>query len=452
MMVRKGNRLPEVTSAGMILLLACVVARAAEGPSRAGLVPHEAPIISSDVLSIGYGTADGDVPVSEVELWFTRDAGETWVQWKAAPGKAAGSRGKGVLPREVEFRPEADGLYGFYVILRNAAGASSPSPAPGTAPQQWVRVDRTPPTVRILGIRSDDRFAVTRMVEIRWEVDDDNLPDRPVSLHYRTTETKSFRLIAEMQPARSAHAWTVPSDVSGRVEIKVTAIDRAGQRGQGFSELPQVEPEAMTQGAGVNRTGAADGSAEGLVNSRKEIGPHGEPDAGAARVSDAAAGRAKERYDAATWHRLRGEYDLAQARYAEALDVLPEYHAARHDLATMLLLQDRIDDAERELTVVLRAEPDYRPALKSMALIHSRRKNYRSACECLERVVGLEPDDAETWLLLGDVTLFRGDRPAAREAWTKAESLGTGELKRRAVTRLDMYFNDRTPVAAAAAP
>lgn len=417
-----------------------------------GFDARSVPIIAADELSIAYQLA-GDSPITRVDLWYTADEGATWRESKSPVVRAGAGRHGAAGEGRVPFRPEKDGLYGFFLVLHNEAGASSPPPEPGMAPQQWIRVDRAPPSVNILSVRKDDRFDVTREVAIRWEVLDSNLPDRPVALHYRTVDTKSYRLIADAQAARSAYRWTAPPDVDGRVEFKVSAIDLAGHRSHSIADALEIHSETEKAGEGWLPAGSKarsrDGTGELSTESSLVAGNedsaaerrYSEPDAGVKLIDDKATARARQRYDLGTWHRLRGEYDLARERYREALDESPMYHAARHDLAALLLLLNEVDEARLELTRLLKEDPEYRAALRTMALLHTRQKNFRSAAECLDRLLLLEPADAEAWLYRGDVSLFRGDRPAAREAWEKIGALPavSEALKSRARTRLEMY-------------
>lgn len=100
-------------------------------------------------------------------------------------------------------------------------------------------------------------------------------------------------------------------------------------------------------------------------------------------------GKPQNLYDLATWHRLRGEYDLAAARLREALELNPRLLNARNDWAGVLFLQGRHDEAEQEYRAVLAEDARY----------------------------------------------------TAREAWMKASALpgAAAEVRKRARTRLGIY-------------
>lgn len=136
--------------------------------------------------------------------------------------------------------------------------------------------------------------------------------------------------------------------------------------------------------------------------------------------------RAQQLYRAATYYRLRGLHghpaDLALAilRFREALEADPTHTSARLDLAGVLLLQDKSEEAHDVYSQLLTHQPTHRDALQGLALTQVRLRQYDSAKKTLMRLVGLYPDDAEAWLNLGDVCLTSGDVASARTYWSRA--------------------------------
>ena len=201
-------------------------------------------VLSSPAVSVSFRTAPNSPKVTGVDLWISTDRGATWKKHadNASPD------------RPLLFDAAADGEYGLYLILRNSAGGSAAPPTPGTAPQKTVLLDRQAPLVQILSARKDPDFAINREMHLRWTVQDENLPPRPVWLHFRTGETKAWRLICDGLEPESSYRWTVPEEASGRIEVKITAKDLAGNIGrseiqwreircnepaeQGFAPLP----------------------------------------------------------------------------------------------------------------------------------------------------------------------------------------------------------------------
>lgn len=421
----------------LMTMLAGLPLRAGEPGVRAsegGGLPDRIPCVPSSRILIHYTWSPESPAPSRVELWYTQDEGRTWQ--KASLTEAA--------PSPVVFDAPGDGLYGFFLVLHGPHG-SMPAPSSGTAAQRWVRIDRTAPVVQVLALAPDTRFELNHEIHIRWSAQDENLGDRPVALHYRTEGMRTFKPIAEALAATSSYRWTVPGDVNGRVEIKVSVTDRAGNRGRYVADWLEIAGEtAVRGGAAAGAATGAPGPVPGPEVARSSAGVsgiHGEPDAGAHFLDEGRVIQAKKRYDLGTWHRLRGEYGVALARYRDALREDPGFLAARNDLAGILTLQGKLKQAEQEYRRILVRDTTHRPALKGLALVQAKRRHYRSAHETLQKLLLQDPKDAEIWLHFGDVCMFMGDRPAAREAWTKAASLSgaSDEIRRRARKRLDIY-------------
>lgn len=479
-----------ILAAGIWFVLLPTAARADSPPSYRGEPTDTAlpaPSVATNQVQVAFRSAGDGAAVASVDLWFTRDQGGHWDRWNGPTGKTS----------PITFVAEADGLYGFFLVLHNAAGASSAPPEPGTKPQQSIRIDRTAPIVQVMEFRSDEHFEINREIHLRWVAKDDDLPDRPVSLHYRTEQTKAYRLIMDHLAAASSYRWTVPSEAVGRIEVKISATDRAGNTARYVADWLRVDPsgravkmppapgydleardEASQLMAGtprvnlgrsiresdtVERAGATPSRVITLrPDERPSVAEPGrtgaptdadadevpgmgiafrDPPAAAMPVDEKSAQAAVRLYEAGTYHRLRGEHDLAVARLREAVRLDPGLLAARNDLAGVLVLQGDRAAAESEYLVVLAKDPTHASALKGLALLQSMERNYQSARRTLERLLQAAPEDAEGWLYLGDVTMLAGERGPAREAWRKAAGLNGAEdeLRRRAEKRLSIY-------------
>lgn len=462
------TRLIRVAAAILSLWPACAMAEDVHPTHGNPPAPGEAGSIASGRVMVGYKTKPTSPQPTTAELWYTRDRGQSWQKCPEGPSRL----------NPIPFDAPEDGLYGFYLILHGEGGASAQPPKPGFAPQSWVRVDRCAPVVQLLQLAPDERFDLNRQVLIRWNVQDDNLPDRPTALHYRTESGKSYGLVADTLSASSSYVWTVPEGVRGRVEIKVSAVDRAGHTGRyvadrlhvdGSTATTSRQVETLAEGAAsaapapsepqpgmpLGPTASANlAGGRAVPRTEPSVKPkvhteaprtHQEPDAGPETLPQGAAGEAQKKYDLGTWHRLRGDYAVAAARFREALSLNPGHLAAKNDLAGVLYLQGDHAGAEGELRELLAKAPRHRPALKTLALVQVTQGNYRSSAATLETLLLLDEADAEAWLYLGDVRLFMGERASARDAWTKAATIekSSPETKERAQKRLNLYSGDR---------
>lgn len=414
-------------------------------PDASGWLAEQVESVRSCRVLVAFQTLPGRDPVTQADLWYTQDRGATWHE--------ALTKNQPTSP--LAHTVPTDGLYGYFLVLHNAR-ASSPAPSPGTAAHTWVRVDCTLPVVQILALTPDPRFDLNREILIRWMAQDDNCGDRPVSLHYRSEQTPRYELIARDVASAGTHRWTVPEEAAGRLDIKVTAADRAGNRGIYVADWLQIV-EGRVRSVRNDESKRAIEAAQSLdesspVASSPDLGTgslvdetastiHSEPDAGEKTLRQGAAKAAKKQYDLGTWHRLRGERDVAVERYRDALRYYPGYVAARNDLAGLLLLRGDVTEARAEFQRLLETDPRHCPALKGLALVQAKQRDYRSAFETLQKVLLIEPDDAETWLNYGDVCMFLGDRPAARDAWTHAREMKDAPeaVANRALKRLEIY-------------
>lgn len=420
-------------------------------PSPTALTPPaEIERVNASRIHVHFRLKPGSKPRA-VQVYFTNDGARSWHAARSAPAESP-----------AVFDAPADGDFGLYLAFASAEG-SARQPAPGKAPHRWVRVDRTPPVVQLLSLKPDHRFGSNREIQLRWRVEDDDLPGRPVAIHYRSEQTKSFVLVADSLGGDGAYRWTVPVGISGRVELRWTAVDRAGNRGEYCDERLHISGEAaelafsktLNEADGLTNRTSIPSTGKGVVENSQgsgadvELAGVSEPDGGEQTGQSVDASQAKKQYDLGAWHRLRGEFDLAVLRYRDALRLRPDFRAARIDLAAVLCVRGEWDEAEREYATVLDKDTKDRSALKGLALIQGKKRNYRSAHATLQKLLLLDPKDAESWLYFGDVCLFLGERPAAREAWLSAGTLAASpkEVRARAVKRLEIYSSESLMLA-----
>lgn len=435
--------------------------------------------LSSSRVVLSFKAAPGSAPVTGVNVWYTDDHTRSW---NTCSGKLNPEKSR------VLFEAPHDGLYGFFIVLHNAYGFSELPPQPGSAPHQWVYVDRVNPDVQIVELRLDEDFMDNREVHIRWRASDERFSDRPVRMHFRSEQTKSYQLISENLDSEGSFRWTVPEEITGRLSVKVSAVDQAGNEGRSVVDSLSIDefgghsPDLAAARSDSDRPGDFESESVRIRNPRdarpESTGPnhsaesnhqdrpvsnatsklvasiYREPPAQSPTIGTEASTEAEKRYDQGTWHRVRGEYDLAMVRFREALKHDPNLVGARNDLAGLLFLRGQHEAAEQEFKRVLTVDPRHVPALKSLALVQATSRNYQSALESLNKLLLIDETDAEAWLYLGDVTMFRGDRLAAREFWARSRDLKTAsdETVKRASRRLAIYRGDRLVVGRSAEP
>lgn len=159
----------------------------------------------------------GSSGVSEVELWATRDGGQSWSRWGSDPDRRS--------PFDVEV--DGEGAFGFRIVVLSRGGLASRPPQPGDDADQWVVVDTTVPKVALrgAGYGSDERVG---QLEISWDAQDANMTEKSVSLFYSDREEGPWTRIVSDLANQGEYFWRVDSRVPPKIFIKVEVRDGAG--------------------------------------------------------------------------------------------------------------------------------------------------------------------------------------------------------------------------------
>ena len=187
--------------------------------------------INSRAFQLTYDTrtlgAAGNMPV---ELWGTRDGGQTWQSFGRDP--------KGQSPMVVTV-PE-EGIYGFQMMLQNGNGASRP-PLSGDVPRTWIGIDCTKPVGRITPAQQGAGRDADKLF-ISWEASDNRaLADKPISLSYSDRPGGPWTTIAAGLENTGQYAWPLKSNLPQRLYLRLEVRDAAGN--VGIFETP--EPTAL---------------------------------------------------------------------------------------------------------------------------------------------------------------------------------------------------------------
>lgn len=164
-----------------------------------------------DVNTVGAGG------VSEVELWATRDGGQSWSRWGSDPDRRS--------PFEVEV--DGEGAFGFRIVVMSRGGLASRPPQPGDEADQWVVVDSTAPQVALRGAGYGAEERVGQL-EISWEAQDANLTEKSVSLYYSDRQEGPWTRIVGDLANQGEYFWRVDSRIPPKIFIKVEVRDGAG--------------------------------------------------------------------------------------------------------------------------------------------------------------------------------------------------------------------------------
>ena len=97
----------------------------------------------------------------------------------------------------------------------------------------------------------------------------------------------------------------------------------------------------------------------------------------------------------------QGKTDEALAAYRKAVDAKPDYARAYAAMITLLVRQDRLDDAGVQLEAMKKAAPKNMQTMLSEAEYLYQRKDYKRSLELAQNLLRLQPNDAKILLLAG---------------------------------------------------
>jgi hypothetical protein len=178
-------------------------------------------------------TKFGPSGVSNVDVYVTRDDGRSWQPWGAvqnvslpAPNDLKGPAA--ALRRSLTVDLPAEGVYGFYLVVKSGVGLGKPPPQGGTLPQVRIELDVTPPKADLYQLQPEPSRRDALLVS--WEVSDRNLAAHPVTLEWAERRDGRWEQIATDLPALpSRFTWQLPpGGIPPRVYLRLTVRDNAG--------------------------------------------------------------------------------------------------------------------------------------------------------------------------------------------------------------------------------
>lgn len=219
-------------------------------PARGPSTPPK--LVGSRTFALEYDLDDAS-GVSRVELWGTRDGGQTWNRYSQDDDNRS--------PLVVTVDDE--GLYGFRILVQSVSGAAAEPPRAGDDPELWVAVDLQRPIVELTSIERGEGNQADHL-NLRWRVQDNNLEPRPISLYFSSRPTGPWSAIATNLEDTGQYAWRVERYVPTRIYLRIEARDTAGNLAA-FQTREPVEFSASAVKAQLRGTQSAGSSATATV-------------------------------------------------------------------------------------------------------------------------------------------------------------------------------------------
>ena len=121
--------------------------------------------------------------------------------------------------------------------------------------------------------------------------------------------------------------------------------------------------------------------------------------------------------------RDQGDHRRGIARMREVVGLDPQMTEAFAELGGMLYFLSDFERALSAYDLALQQRPTMRAALQGSAKVYRQLADYASAARHLRTILRYNPDDAETWMNLGDLGIFQGDEVLARECYLRATQI-----------------------------
>jgi hypothetical protein len=201
-------------------------------------------------LNIEY-TVDkvGASGIGSVDLYLTRDDGANWQRLTGEQLTTAPPGLDGTTPakRTIAAELPGEGRYGLYLIVRSGVGLGKQPPRNGDKPQLRVEVDMTLPEGTLYGLQPVQ--GQSDSVIIRWKASDLNLAEKPIRLEWSERKGGPWSRISDGDLANTGYfTWKLPAQIPGKVYLKMTISDLAGNAGVAETPEPVTidlsEPEA----------------------------------------------------------------------------------------------------------------------------------------------------------------------------------------------------------------
>ena len=224
-------------------------------PRRGALPPLQ--VVKSPQVTLEYQLKEvGPSGIGKVELWLTRDEGQTWSRYAEDPETKSQSP-QGKLQRTVELPGE--GLFGLTLVVRSRAGLGKPPPKPGDVPQMRIEVDTTAPMAELFNpVPHPHRHDTLVLSWKAYDINHPSLPDNPITLQWSERKGSAWQNIASSLPNSGQYLWQLPQNLPDRVYLRLVVRDAAGNLGIAETPEPQLvdlsEPEGVILGI-VNPSG-----------------------------------------------------------------------------------------------------------------------------------------------------------------------------------------------------
>jgi hypothetical protein len=190
-------------------------------------------LVDSRTIAIDYEVASaGPWGVSAVELWGTRDGGQSWRRYAVDDDNRS----------PVTATVEGEGDYGFRVLVHSAGGFAATPPQRGDAPEALVRVDLVRPEATLDSVQQGTGNLADQIM-IRWSASDAQLAPQPITLYYSAQPAGPWTIIAAGLANSGSYAWRAERHLPEQLYVRLEVRDAAGNT----TTFQTAEPVAVSR-------------------------------------------------------------------------------------------------------------------------------------------------------------------------------------------------------------
>lgn len=154
-----------------------------------------------------------------------------------------------------------------------------------------------------------------------------------------------------------------------------------------------------------------------------KAGRHAEAEAALRRAIESEGRLVNARINLAAVLDLQERADEAGRLYEEVLAIRPNMPSARCNYATVLARRGRLQEAGGMLTELVAANPGYVEALANLGTVRSMQNRWPEAADAFSRAAALSPRDPRIHFMHGEALASMGRRPDAAAAYRRVLSL-----------------------------
>jgi tetratricopeptide (TPR) repeat protein len=141
--------------------------------------------------------------------------------------------------------------------------------------------------------------------------------------------------------------------------------------------------------------------------------------------------------------RRESEAVKALEKLNRAVELYPEYYQALAERGDLLIFERKLAEAALDFERALKINSRYGPALRGMGYCKLEEREFDEAAGYLEKAITAQPDNANTYLLLGIAYLELDRREPARLALFKALSFNSQHELRAYIYLGNLYARER---------